>query len=244
MNERRPPSFPLVGKVARSGPDGRMGVVPRIPRPGIRGTTPTPVRSFVATRPSPPGGGKAFETKALDDPGLVSTAPYEFEGYASLFGIPDLGRDVVMPGAFARSLAQRGPGGVRMLWQHDPAEPIGRWLSIGEDRRGLRVRGLLNPEVARAREVAALLRDGGLDGLSIGFRVVEARRERSPPMRRLIRLDLWEISIVTFPMQPGARIAPPPQEGEGSGPLALAIRRAARRLSHEVAPATRTRKTR
>jgi len=184
-----------------------------------------------------------LETKALADPGLVAAAPYEFEGYASLFGVPDLGRDVVMPGAFARSLATRGAGGIRMLWQHDPAEPVGRWLRIEEDRRGLRVRGLLNPAVARAREIAALLREGGVDGLSIGFRVVEAKRERSPPSRRLIRLDLWEISIVTFPMLPGARVAAEPPEDGGSGPLALAIRRAARRLSHEAAPAAHSRKS-
>lgn len=125
-------------------------------------------------------------------------------GYASVFGVPDLGRDTVLPGAFAQSLARRGPGGVRMLWQHDPAEPIGRWLSLAEDSRGLRVTGQLNREVQRARELTALLREGALDGLSIGFRVVEARPERGG--RNLLALDLWEISLVTFPLQPGARV--------------------------------------
>ncbi|WP_442897053.1 HK97 family phage prohead protease [Enterovirga sp.] len=178
------------------------------------------------------------ETKLLDDPGLILDGDYEFEGYASLFGIPDLGRDVVMRGAFAASLAQRGAAGIRMLWQHDPAEPIGRWLSVAEDRLGLRVRGRLDPGVARAREAASLLRGGAVDGLSIGFRVVEARRERSPPLRRLLRLDLWEISIVTFPMLPGARVEAQPRDG--GTPLALAIRRAARRLSPPAAPAAST----
>ena len=186
----------------------------------------------------------ARETKFLGDPGLVVSGDHEFEGYASLFGIPDLGRDVVMPGAFAESLARRGAAGIRMLWQHDPAQPIGRWLSIVEDHRGLRVRGRLNPAVSRAREAAALLREGAVDGLSIGFRVVEARRERVPQQRRLLRLDLWEISIVTFPMLPGARVEAQPREGAGSGPLALAIRRAARRLSQPVAPAATTMRTR
>ncbi|WP_133772970.1 HK97 family phage prohead protease [Enterovirga rhinocerotis] len=167
----------------------------------------------------------------------------EFEGYASLFDIPDLGRDIVLRGAFAESLGRRGPAGIRMLWQHDPAEPIGRWLSVAEDRRGLRVRGRLNPAVGRAREIAALLREGAVDGLSIGFRVVEADRDRARGLRRLIRVDLWEISLVTFPMLPGARVEarPPPP---GGAPLTLAIRRAARRLSQPAALAAASARTR
>ena len=127
-----------------------------------------------------------------------------FTGYASLFGVPDLGRDTVAPGAFTASLARRGAGGVRMLWQHDPAEPIGSWLSLREDGRGLRVAGRLNLAVQRAREIDALMRDGALDGLSIGFRVVRASPERGG--RRLLAVDLWEVSLVTFPLQPEARV--------------------------------------
>jgi HK97 family phage prohead protease len=151
-------------------------------------------------------------------------------GYASLFNVADLGRDVVMPGAFADSVARRRPGGIRMLWQHDPAQPVGRWDAVREDARGLHVRGRLNLEVARARELAALLRDGAIDGLSIGFRAVEAKRDRASGLRRLFRVDLWEVSLVTFPMQPGARVDPlAPARSE---PLALAMRRAALRLSN------------
>lgn len=127
-----------------------------------------------------------------------------FTGYASLFGVPDLGRDTVALGAFAASLARRGAAGVRMLWQHDPAEPIGTWLSLVEDARGLRVAGRLNLAVQRAREIDALMRDRALDGLSIGFRVVRAVPERGG--RRLLAVDLWEVSLVTFPLQPDARI--------------------------------------
>ncbi|GEP09611.1 hypothetical protein MMMDOFMJ_0719 [Methylobacterium gnaphalii] len=83
-----------------------------------------------------------------------------FAGFASVFGVPDLGRDTVVAGAFAASVARRGAAGVRMLWQHDPAEPIGRWLSLVEDARGLRVEGRLNLAVQRAREVDALMREG------------------------------------------------------------------------------------
>ncbi|MDR4307616.1 HK97 family phage prohead protease [Chelatococcus sambhunathii] len=127
------------------------------------------------------------------------------EGYASLFGVVDLGRDLVEPGAFAASLRRRGAAGVRFLFQHDPSEPIGAWTSISEDARGLKVFGRLNLAVGRAREVQALLRQGALDGLSIGFRAVRSRRAAG--VRRLIEIDLWEVSVVTFPMLPEARVS-------------------------------------
>jgi HK97 family phage prohead protease len=150
-----------------------------------------------------------------------------FEGYASLFGEADLGKDVVMPGAFSDSLRKRGATGVRLLWQHDPGQPIGRWLLIAEDRRGLRVRGKLNLAVERAREIHALMREGAVDGLSIGFRVERARAERPTGLRRLEKLDLWEISVVTFPMLPDARV----ETVKTAGPkLAASIRRAAVRF--------------
>ncbi len=134
---------------------------------------------------------------------------FTVEGYACLFNVADLGRDMVLPGAFARSLMPLGAGGVRMLYQHDPAEPIGVWTHVMEDARGLYVRGRLSPRVARARECAALVEEGALDGLSIGFKAVEAHTDPRSRVRRLSRIDLWEVSIVTFPMQPGARIAGP-----------------------------------
>jgi len=146
------------------------------------------------------------EMKFLAEPLKTVDADGIFEGYASLFGVADLGKDVVMPGAFTESLKKRDAGAVRLLWQHDPATPIGRWLSIEEDRRGLRVRGKLNLAVERARDIHALMRDGAVDGLSIGFRVERARAERPTGLRRLEKLDLWEISVVTFPMLPGARV--------------------------------------
>lgn len=130
-----------------------------------------------------------------------------FSGHAALFGIEDLAHDVIEPGAFAATLARRGADGVKMLWHHDPAEPIGRWLEIREDGRGLFVRGRLLMGVARAREAATLMKAGVLDGLSIGFRTVSGRRDPKSGIRRLKAIDLWEISIVTFPMQPDARVA-------------------------------------
>ncbi|ODS56802.1 MAG: primosomal replication protein N [Agrobacterium sp. SCN 61-19] len=130
-----------------------------------------------------------------------------FSGYASLFGEVDLGRDAIEPGAFAASLTKRGAGGVRMLFQHDPAEVIGRWTEIREDERGLYVEGRLATDVARAREVHALMKAGALDGLSIGFRAVKTRADRKTGVRRILEADLWEISVVTFPMLPTARVS-------------------------------------
>jgi HK97 family phage prohead protease len=128
------------------------------------------------------------------------------EGYASLFGEIDQARDMVMPGAFEASLRRRGLRRVPMLFQHDPAEPIGVWLDLHEDARGLYARGRLIPEVMRARELLALLAAGAADGLSIGFRTVKGRLDPRTRIRKLDAIDLWEISIVTFPLLPGARV--------------------------------------
>jgi HK97 family phage prohead protease len=133
------------------------------------------------------------------------------EGYASLFGEVDQARDMVMPGAFVQSLRLRGVRRVPMLFQHDPSEPIGIWQDIAEDWRGLRVRGRLIPDVVRARELLALLREGAADGLSIGFRTVKARLDPKSRVRKLVEIDLWEISIVTFPLLPGARVRAVPE---------------------------------
>jgi HK97 family phage prohead protease len=149
-----------------------------------------------------------------------------FTGYASLFGKADLGRDMVMPGAFGASLRRRGLAGVKMLYQHDPNEPIGVWQEIREDRDGLFVRGKLTTEVARAREVLSLMRAGALDGLSIGYRTVRGETQKGSGVRRLLEVDLWEISVVTFPMLPGARIESV-KAVQARAALVAALRRAA-----------------
>jgi HK97 family phage prohead protease len=174
------------------------------------------------------GGLAARETKFAETDLSEVAADGSFYGYASLFGETDLNRDRVMPGAFARSLAQRGAGGVRMLFQHDPAAPIGVWRAIREDARGLFVAGQLMTEVEKAREVLALMRAGAIDGLSIGFRTVKGRTDAKTGVRQLIEVDLWEISIVTFPMLPAARVAA--VKGLGGATLAEKMRRAAQAL--------------
>jgi HK97 family phage prohead protease len=158
-----------------------------------------------------------------------------FSGYASLFGTVDLGNDLVMPGAFRDSLSSRGARGVKLLFQHDPNEPIGVWLELAEDGRGLHARGRLMPEVSRAREVLSLMRAGALDGLSIGFRTVQGRTDPASGVRRLDKIDLWEISVVTFPMLPEARVSTvkrraAPLRANADARLASQFRRGARVL--------------
>ncbi len=130
-----------------------------------------------------------------------------FSGYASVFNRLDAGGDMVLPGAFRQSLTNRR-GRIRLLFQHDPKEVVGQWEALGEDRHGLFVAGRLVPGVPRADALRRLIETGALDGLSIGFRTVRATREAGTGHRRLHEIDLYEVSIVTFPMMEDARIAP------------------------------------
>ncbi|SJM45421.1 Gene Transfer Agent prohead protease [Brevundimonas diminuta 3F5N] len=108
-------------------------------------------------------------------------------------------------GVFADSLAKTGAGGVRMLHQHESRAVVGVWDRMIEDERGLWVEGRIVDWSAEARYAAALTRAGALDGLSIGFRAMKARRDGR--LRVLSRAELWEVSLVTFPMLPGARFS-------------------------------------
>ena len=137
---------------------------------------------------------------------IAALSADEFEGYASLFGVADSAGDVVQAGAFAQSLRARGPAKVRMLYQHFAHEPIGVWQIIREDARGLYVRGRLVTDTQRGRECLALLGEGALNGLSIGFRTVRARRYPKTGLRALLEIELWEISVVTFPLLTGSQV--------------------------------------
>ncbi|MBK1636163.1 HK97 family phage prohead protease [Rhodovulum adriaticum] len=139
-------------------------------------------------------------------------------GYASLFGAADQGGDIVAPGAYAASLKRLAGEGrqVKMLWQHDAAQPIGVWDEVREDARGLFVKGRLLAEVAKGREAAALVAAGAIDGLSIGYRTRRASKDASG-RRLLSELELWEVSLVTFPMLPEARVGA--KAGDGAEAL-------------------------
>ena len=142
------------------------------------------------------------------------------EGYASLFGAVDQGGDVVEKGAYGASLKRMAAAGgrVKMLWQHDPTQPIGVWDEVREDGRGLFVKGRILTDVARGREAVALVGAGAIDGLSIGYRTVRSVKS-DKGRRHLAELELWEVSLVTFPMLPEARVA-----AKGDDPEASALR--------------------
>ncbi len=158
---------------------------------------------------------------------LDDLATDEFEGYASLFNVPDSSGDVVARGAFAASLRRRPPEKVRMLYQHSAVEPIGVWEEIREDSRGLYVRGRLVLDVMRARDVRALIAEGALNGLSIGFRTVRARRDAGTGLRTLTEIELWEISVVTFPLLAGSLVT-----AVGGDATAHHIRNATKRIAN------------
>lgn len=124
----------------------------------------------------------------------------KFAGYAAVFNRVDRGGDVVRQGAFARTLDKPVP----LLWQHAPGSVIGRIEHMAEDAHGLRVIGRISGATQAGREAGALLREGALDGLSFGYRV--RGQKRLGTARELTALELVEISLVTFPMQPLARV--------------------------------------
>lgn len=140
----------------------------------------------------------AFDVK-LADP---ETDSGTFEGYASVFKLLDQGGDIAMPGAFKASLAAwRKKGKLPpMLWQHESDEPIGIWKEIVEDEKGLRVKGELILDIPQAKIAYALLKREAISGLSIGYRTIEEEYDRTTGARFLKKVDLWEISVVTFPM--------------------------------------------
>lgn len=130
----------------------------------------------------------------------------QFEGHASVFGHEDLGGDIVLEGAFKRSLAQHRKEGTMppMFWMHDPTAVPGVWKSIEEDRTGLKVIGEL-VQTQLGDEIRTLLQKKAVRGLSIGFRPVEVDFNRDGN-RLLKEIDLWEVSIVSLAMNPKARV--------------------------------------
>jgi len=138
-----------------------------------------------------------FETKAIAEDG-------SFEGYASTFGNVDRGGDIVAPGAFAKTLAVKGPRGVKMLLAHDPEKRVGVWTDLREDAKGLKVAGRIVTDLTIGRETLIELRAGMLDAMSIGYRTVKDRVDVKQGIRTLEELDLFEISLTPFPMNPKA----------------------------------------
>jgi HK97 family phage prohead protease len=169
----------------------------------------------------------SLQVKALAGDGV-------FSGYASVFNAVDQQNEIVAPGAFSRTLrlASQQNRTPAMLWMHDPTIPIGLWQSIREDQNGLAVEGRLALRTQKGAEAYELLKLGALSGLSIGYRVVSSRIDPKRKARILTDVDLFEISLVTFPANEAARVddvkTPTPGKGEG---LRRELRAAAERLN-------------
>lgn len=139
--------------------------------------------------------------KAIGDDGSV-------EGYGSVFGVRDNYDDVIAAGAFLASLKAHKAASTMpaMLWQHSADEPIGIWTDMTEDAKGLRIKGALCLDTEKGKEAYALLKMGALNGLSIGFISKQWAYDRETDVRTLTEIDLWEISLVTFPANEKARV--------------------------------------
>jgi HK97 family phage prohead protease len=144
----------------------------------------------------------AFELKANGDDGT-------FEGYGSVFNIVDRGDDIIIPGAFTETLATLKAAGrmPAMLWQHRQAEPIGVYTSMIEDGVGLKVAGRLALKTSRGAEAYELMKMGALSGMSIGYRSRDDSYDRVTGVRTLKKVDLVELSLVTFPMNDASRVS-------------------------------------
>lgn len=135
----------------------------------------------------------------MEQPSLSSSA-IRFAGYAGLFDIPDADRDTIRKGAFSATLAQRRSP-LPLLWQHRPDQQIGEIESVSEDDRGLRVIARIDRTSSKA---ATLLLANQVSGLSFGYRARASNRDQSG--RELTAIDLFEVSLVTHPLQFGARV--------------------------------------
>jgi len=176
----------------------------------------------------PAGVNASLEMKYTALSGLTETGERgRIKGYASRFGEPDQSGDLVMPGAFTTSLERLRNSGrtVKLLWQHDPAQPIGIWNKVLENDTGLWVTGEVLTDLEKGREAAILMKAGAIDGLSIGYRVIRAEPNRETGGRLLHEIDLWEVSLVTFPMLPTARanLETPPAEVTPADDIATAL---------------------
>lgn len=166
----------------------------------------------------------SFHVKAADDElGTI-------EAYGSVFDVPDYGDDIVRPGAFKRTIqhakSRIEAGKARflavMLYQHDPDRPIGGWTDLQEDDNGLKCKGRIVLETQLGRETYALIKAGVIDQFSIGYDVPSggATYDKSSGYRELKELRLWEISPVTFAMQPEALLTGVKGASGGAFPLA------------------------
>lgn len=158
----------------------------------------------------------------------------EFEGYGSVFGVKDSYADIVEPGAFQKSLdAWRSKSRMpALLWQHNMSEPIGVYTEMREDSTGLFVKGrLLVDDDPLAKRALAHMKAGSLTGLSIGYVLKDWEYSKDKEAYLLKEIDLWEVSLVTFPANDEARISEVKNLlGRGETPPPSSVERALREV--------------
>lgn len=142
-----------------------------------------------------------FAVKAIEDSGT-------FAGYGSVYGVLDAGDDVIAPGAFSESVQKAQQSGLMpaLLWQHKASEPIGAYTLMREDDHGLYVEGRLALRTQRGLEAYELMRMHAVSGLSVGFQTKDDAFDAKTGVRTIRKGDLWEVSLVTFPMNNYARV--------------------------------------
>lgn len=139
-----------------------------------------------------------FEIKNLDSDG-------SFAGYASVFNLVDSQNDTIINGAFMDSIKNRADE-IKLLWQHKPDEPIGKIINLQEDNYGLFIIGSLDLNISKAREAYSLLKEGIITSMSIGYNVIDSQYDQKDDIRKIYKVNLWEISLVTFPANSNAVI--------------------------------------
>lgn len=150
-----------------------------------------------------------MDTKQFDCPLSLKVVAEDgfFAGYASVFNVVDSQYDSILPGAFSNTLRQRKYNqAIPLLWQHHADEPIGTLTTLREDGNGLYVEGRILLSVQCGREAHALLKSGVIEGLSIGYTAVDYQFDEQTGVRYLSEVELWEISLVTFPANPEAGV--------------------------------------
>ena len=140
----------------------------------------------------------ALEVKSIESDG-------RFAGYASVFDIVDNQKDIMLKGAFADTL-KKGARAIKLLWQHQQDEPIGVFEKMFEDAVGLYVEGRLLLDVQKGREAFTLLKSGAVTGFSIGYSPTRYRIDAATGVRLLAEVDLFEVSLVTFPANEKSKV--------------------------------------
>jgi len=138
------------------------------------------------------------------------TEDFFIEGYASVFNVVDSYRDIILKGAFSKSIEKNNQNNyIKLLWQHDMTWPVGIINNLYEDEKGLRIKAQINDQIFLGKEIINLIKQGAIKDLSIGFKVIDSYYDNIKEIRFITEIELWEISLVTFPANEQANLIKP-----------------------------------